>query len=99
MFVLAYCSVVISCCLAKHIPGLLRNILQLTNAYNIKNAVSLITELKEIAMNEDLNLCTFDIRNIPTVETTPQKIADSLRNNDQLPTKQKQELMILYKQS
>lgn len=35
------------------LPGVLRNILKLPNTYNIKNAISLISEVGGISINED----------------------------------------------
>jgi hypothetical protein len=52
--------------LAKFVTSKLKEIIQLPNVYNIQNSISLIENLKELEINENTKLCSFDITNIYT---------------------------------
>jgi hypothetical protein len=58
--------------LAKFITFKLKDVIQLPNVYNIQNSIKLIENLKELEINENIKLCSFDITNttIPITEAT-----------------------------
>jgi hypothetical protein len=50
--------------LAKYITTQLTSILQLSNTYDIQNSISLIHNLKNIEIDENTKLCSFDTENM-----------------------------------
>jgi hypothetical protein len=52
--------------LAKHLNTILNKILQLPNAYNVQNTSTLAHSLKLIEINNDIQICSFDIENMHT---------------------------------
>jgi hypothetical protein len=58
--------------LAKHLNTVLKNTLQLPNAFNIKNTNTLAQSLQLIEIDNNTKMCSFDIENmytnIPTME-------------------------------
>ena len=52
--------------LAKQLSKTLNIYLQLPNAYNVRNSMQLMTDLKDIVINKDMKLCSFDIENMYT---------------------------------
>jgi hypothetical protein len=60
--------------LAKFITGKLKETIQLPNAYNIQNSITLMENLNKLEINKNTKLCSFDITNmytnIPLTEAT-----------------------------
>jgi hypothetical protein len=81
------------------LAGQLKNSIQLPNVYNIQNSENLINNLKEMKIQNNTKLCSFDIKNMYT--NIPQNdltniINNTLINNNILDD-QKNEIMKLVK--
>jgi hypothetical protein len=65
------------------------NALQLPKTYNIQNFISLIHTLKNIEINENTKLCSFDIENMYTniLVTQVKNITKAILDNDYHTTK------------
>jgi hypothetical protein len=72
--------------------------LQLPYVYNIKDCIKLIHTLENLQINENTRLCSFDIENIytniPVVEVK-NILKETLNNDNETPTIEKQELETL----
>jgi hypothetical protein len=82
--------------LVKHLNIILNNTLQLPNAFNVQNTNILAQSLNQIEINENTQLCSFDIENmytnIPTykVKNTAKAI---INNNNNISKKMKKEII------
>jgi hypothetical protein len=52
--------------LAKHLIKTLHSYLHLSYTYNLRNSIHLMTDLKVIELNKDMQICSFDIENMYT---------------------------------
>jgi hypothetical protein len=76
--------------LAIHITETLKDIIQPPNAFNVHNSVSLIHNLKEIHINDNIRLCSFHITNMYTnisIRELTNIIKNILHNNSTPETK------------
>jgi hypothetical protein len=54
--------------LEKHLSKTLNNFLHLPYVYNIRNPIRLITDLRNVEIDENMRICSFDIINMYTNE-------------------------------
>jgi hypothetical protein len=83
--------------LAKYLEKLLKNTMQLPNAFNVQNSETLMHSLKQINTHKNIKMCSFDIKNmytnIPLNELTNIIHTTLTRNN--IPNDYKKEIMTL----
>jgi hypothetical protein len=85
--------------LAKYITAQLSIILQLPNTCNIQNSSSLIHNLKNMEIDKNTKLCSFNIENIYTnIPKTDVKniMKEILDNDNHTPENKKHELTMLF---
>jgi hypothetical protein len=86
--------------LAKQLTKTLQNYLNLPYIYDVRNSNQLVTELKTIELNNNIRMCSFDIKNMCT--NAPRKhiinvINNILENNIEIQSKIQREIIYILK--